>query len=460
MSRSVSSEIPASKSDVSRTSTYLYAQEPFETFQHRVRALCTSLWPSVSSDAISISHMFGGSYNRVIGITISTPRTLGEENSIDGHIEYVLRIPRYAGTRIEPELATLAFVQNNTTIPVPAVVVFDPTRRNPIEHSYNIQSKMPGVRLDDIYKTLSRTERLSITRQLAEILRDMHRVRSPTPGFLDASKFVARHADVGGGLVPEVRVVGFGTNIVGLKGSRDPRHLEAEAKPKSTCQLLVDQFDGWQAFDLRNNCREKTTVEFYGRLRALTRKMERLGFLDDSETSFALFHPDFAPRNILAHKVDQGSGENPIWKISAVLDWDRTGFMPWPVVCTPPTWIWSDSWGDSGEDDEDEAVLWEVPEDPEFRERKELFDSLMGAAYTDHAYSAQCRFVRRLFSFASYGFNTYQQYQYLDRFYEEWNEAYGPVGEAPEVSASKKKRLFWKRASNSRGKLRGCCCVQ
>lgn len=459
MSQSISSETPASKSDISRTSTYLYAQEPFETFQHRIRVLCTNLWPSVSPDAITIKHMFGGSYNRVIGITVSTPHT---PDCVAGRSEYVLRIPRYAGTRIEPELATISFIRDNTTIPIPAVVSFDLTRENPIEHSYNIQSRMPGVRLDKIYKTLSQTERLSIVRQLAHILLEMHGVRSPTPGFLDASKFVPRHKDAGGGLVPEVRVVGFGTNIVGLKGSRDPRDFEdGPAKSKSTCQLLIDQFDGWQAFDLRNSCREDTAVEFYGRLRALTREMERLGFLEDSETSFALFHPDFAPRNILAHKEDQGDDETSVWKISAVLDWDRTGFMPWPVVCTPPTWIWSDSWGDDGEDDEDEAVLWETPDDPEFRERKELFDSLMGMAYTDHAYSAQCRFVRRLFYFASYGFNTDQQYKYLDKFYEEWKEAYGTIEEAQEAPISKRnKRPFYKRTSNFRDKFRGCCCIQ
>lgn len=451
MSQSVSPGTLVSRSDVSRTSTYLYAQEPFETFQHRVRVLCTSLWPAVPSDTITISHMFGGSYNRVIGITISMPSTPGDGNSVGRHIEYVLRVPRYAGARIEPELATLAFVQDNTTIPVPAVIAFDLTRENPIEHSYNIQSRISGVRLDEIYNTLSQTERLSITRQLAGILCGMHKVRCPTPGFLDASKFVACHADAGGGLVPEVRVVGFGTNIVGLKGIRDPRDFEDGAKPKTTCQLLIDQFDGWQAFDLKNNCREKTAVEFYGRLRALTRKMERLGFLNDSDASFALFHPDFAPRNILAHKEDQSGDGASVWKISAVLDWDRTGFMPWPVVCTPPTWIWSDSWGDNDEDEEDEAVLWETPENPEFRERKELFDSLMGTAYTDHAYSAQSRFVRRLFCFASYGFNTYQQYQYLDKFYAEWDEAYSDVEEAPEVSSSKEKR---------RDRFRGCCCVQ
>lgn len=432
------------------------------TFQHRIRALCTDLWPSVPPDTIVIKHMLGGSYNRVVGITVPTPHTPGEDNSVAGNSEYVLRIPRYDGTRIEPELATLSFIQSNTTIPVPEVIAFDLTRENPIEHSYSIQSKMPGVRLDDLYKTLSQTERLSIIHQLAHILCEMHKVRSPTQGFLDASKFVTHHENAGGKRVPDVRVVGFGTNIVGLKGNRDRKSFgEVPMEPKSTCQLLVDQFDGWQAFDLRNNCHKKSTVEFYGRLRALTRQMERLGFLKDSETGFALFHPDFAPRNILAHKEDQGSDHQSVWKISAILDWDRTGFMPWPVVCTPPTWIWSDSWGDEDEDDEDLAVLWNTPDNPEFRERKELFDNIMGTAYTDHAYSGQCRFVRRLFYFASYGFNTHQQYKYLDKFYEEWGKAYGAVeGVWEDPVSSVSAGSFCNQASNRRDKLRGCCCVQ
>jgi hypothetical protein len=55
----------------SEASTILYDQEPFDTFQKKVAELAESLFPS--KPAISVEHMKGGSYNRVIGFTVTAP---------------------------------------------------------------------------------------------------------------------------------------------------------------------------------------------------------------------------------------------------------------------------------------------------------------------------------------------------------------------------------------------------
>lgn len=404
MSRSVSVS--------SETSSVQYEEEPFAQFEHHVRALCQALW-SLPSEAIAVERMRGGSSSRVIRITVSG----------DPAREYVLRVPRFDKIRMEAELAALSFVRDNTAISVPEVIVFDLTRDNKIAGAYNIQLKLPGLRLVDAFMELSQTERMSIVSQLGLALRDMHRVRSPMPGLLDAANVMTRCYD--GKFVPEVRVVDFlSKTFTGFGGEKlFGGMVDDSAKPKSTLELFIDQFNGWQTYRERLRPGHEGDGPLMERFRTVVRQMDRLGFLEGND--FVLFHADFGPQNILISKDEDGSegaGSQPGWKISGILDWEGTSFVPYAVACLPPTWIWN-SW--DGDDEEDEAVLCKTPGDPEGRERKELFDSLMGPSYADHAYLGQHRFVRRLFEFARDGFTYYHRYQDAEIFFNEWEEAFG-----------------------------------
>lgn len=44
--------------------------------------------------------------------------------------------------------------------------------------------------------------------------------------------------------------------------------------------------------------------------------------------SFVLTHGDLNARNILVKLVMQGSPTIPVWQISSILDWERSGFVP------------------------------------------------------------------------------------------------------------------------------------
>lgn len=407
MPQSISSQASATGSE---TSTVIYEQEPFETFKDRVRALCTTLWPSILPEAIQIDRMHGGSSNRVVGITVSSPSGEHLDNLVTK--KYVLRVPRFEGERIEPELATLCFVQEKApAIPVPEVIAFDLTCENPLSKVYNIQLRLAGVRLVDVYMGISQVERLSIIHQLAQVIHNMHKVRSPLPGILDAGKLIAGTEKKQ--LVQEIKVMDFITKTVDdPTGGRD-----SSAKQKPIFQLLIDQFDGWQAYGQKYN-RGASEVEHMDYFRTIARQMKQLGLLKGSD--YVLSHPDFDTQNILVSK--QSDSE---WKVSGVLDWDGAILAPYAVACRPPTWIWS-NWNDNGE--EDEAVLYKLPDDPEQRERKELFDTLMGEPYTEYAYSTPNRLVRKLFEFAMNGVNSSHEEKDMKAFFEEWREFHKEVG--------------------------------
>lgn len=418
----------SSGTDASSTSTTCYEQEPFSTFKASVEILCTtSLWPSIPLKQITIERMRGGAYNRIIGITIPANTFEAPPEDRPTAEAYVLRIPRGKRTRIEQEIAILCLIRENTTIPVPELIRFDLTSNNPIDSKYSLQQKIPGVPLFDVYLKISQSERLSIVRQLAQILLDIHGLHSLTPGLPEAVKFENRK------LVPEIKIVDFRIKtFIDFSGEILWGGMEDDAaKPKTMFRLFIDQFDAWQRFG--QNCdRGEEEDQLMERFRKVTLEMKTLCLLP--EMPYVLFHPDFAPQNIMVCKLDEDSecDSKPLtklhsepqdnhqtgWKITGILDWDGAAFVPYSVACTPPSWLWCD-WND---DEEDEGILCKIPDDLEARERKELFDSIMCSSYTDHAYSDGHRFVRRLFEFAINGFTYSHRYADAEKFFNEWKD--------------------------------------
>lgn len=448
--RSASSEMSPPRPRVSESSSIVYEdQESFGTFKDRVRALCRTLWPWIASEQFTIERMHGGSFNRVIGITVpSMSGNILEEN-------YVLRIPRFDRIRMEPELATLFFMRSYTAIPVPEVIAYDLTTENPINNIYNIQLKLPGVRLVDVYREISQAERLSIVRQLAQIMAHMHNHSSSTPGMLDTAnidltKIIPRDEDETS--VPEVRLVDFLSNTYkDLRGETMwGGMVDDSAKKKSILQLLIEQFDGWQEFG-RKLDRGEEEDKLMERFRTVTRQMEQMGFLTGE--GYVLFHPNLDAQNVLVNKEESG------WRVSGILDWDGTAFVPYAVACRPPTWIWS-NWDEEEEEGEEENIRCILPKDSEGQERKRLFDDLMPLSYRAHAYQKHHQFVRRLFKFATDGFLYDHIYEKADKFFNDWEHAFPTTKETvSEPVPNRKRRSLRSRASKVRTKLQDCCII-
>lgn len=95
----------------------------------------------------------------------------------DESVDLVLRISgdHIPGIKTENEAATLAWISQNTSIPVPSVIRYDATTNNPLGREFIILNRCPGVTLSDIYDSLTQGELDDICRQLIKFLVEIHR---------------------------------------------------------------------------------------------------------------------------------------------------------------------------------------------------------------------------------------------------------------------------------------------
>ncbi|KAG5809113.1 hypothetical protein H9Q74_000198 [Fusarium xylarioides] len=132
--------------------------------EHAIQALLRSLR---LPQATSISNpKMTAQYHSVYFLTL--PPT---EHS-RGYSELVLRV---AGNHL-PEIKTaneigvMTWLSKNTTIPLPEVIAYDASNKNPIAHEYTLLSRVQGVTLSDIYDSLSDKQMDQIFDQLIDFL--------------------------------------------------------------------------------------------------------------------------------------------------------------------------------------------------------------------------------------------------------------------------------------------------
>ncbi|MDI1493422.1 MAG: hypothetical protein OHK93_005211 [Ramalina farinacea] len=108
-------------------------------------------------------------YHSIYRITVPPS---GETKSMD----LILRVSGHHLPRIKTanEVGVMAWVTENTTIPVPKVIASDESAHNPIAHEYTLLSCVEGETLSDIYSTLDEDQISGILDQLIDILGQLH----------------------------------------------------------------------------------------------------------------------------------------------------------------------------------------------------------------------------------------------------------------------------------------------
>ncbi|KMU78028.1 hypothetical protein DIZ76_017024 [Coccidioides immitis] len=172
----------SSCSSRSGTSTVYYGHTAFTEFSGQVRHLCQVLWPQSSPEGTTIERLTGGSYNRVIGLSIDNVNT--DAIAPPQAARFILRIPRFESAQVENQIATLSFLKQRTQIPIPKIVLFDLTPENAIDSPYTVQLRISGLDLQTGYQTLSHAQRCSFVRQFARVWLDLQAVIRPIAGHL------------------------------------------------------------------------------------------------------------------------------------------------------------------------------------------------------------------------------------------------------------------------------------
>lgn len=436
------------------TSTLAHEQTPFIEFKLQVLELCHLLWPSAPRSPLPeqsrgtshrrfsgllkprklgrlksfpvthnettkhatkdfvVERMTGGTFNRIIGITVIDPNTDRSEHLI-------LRVPRIAWmSRPDREVAVLRYVREHSSVPVPSIKAFDLKHDNPLKVPYVIQSRITGTNLHTaIQNDLSHEQWCVIAREVGRIMLRFQEMRNPVPGLIEE-------------VTKEDGVQAFTVKPFDIKPPLEKDWTLKQASPlfetdnstalecyeKSTLDFFLAQFGRWRAEELRIDPTEILHPHFMERLAATASQMNRLGCLGDNMN--CLSHLDLAAHNIMV-EVRSDKSIN----VTGVLDFDSACFAPRFVSCYPPWWLWQDE-TQPGDALEDESQSNDTPPDPELVEIKCIFDETVGDDFLRYAYQPQFRLARKLFKIACHGNRSNETWKKIEEFLDEWDAFY------------------------------------
>ena len=450
------------------SSTYEYSHEPFLTFQEKIVDLARQIG---ATGTIEVKRLGGGSYNRVIAATVRL------ESDSASPLTGVFRIPRFTITDGEDhthadgvqasdrrilEQVTLSVLLTAHKISAPRILAFDATAANAIHSPYTFQEYVEGITLNDAYGTMSLDGKLNVVDDLVALLVQLESVKFTTAGRIGR----AEHSTASRDLVPSrlnlldhkrlgeaagrFEIRGFG---VGVGEDKDP------TRPgRSLHEILVEQLDKWITYETKLlGDRAAFGTDKFQCLQKVVGEMKAMGFFE-AETAVeegadqpqnVLYHCDLEPRNILAVSSCESveAGNDPKWKISAVLDWDEALCLPPVLARKPPVWLWDFSEDDAetnqsipgdydGDVDllpadryiESSGRLTEADQrikahfEESFVHQLSLKNPKMNmAVYQEQAYG-RGQWLRRLHRFALDGFSDSQDLPRYERFLEEWHQ--------------------------------------
>lgn len=413
----------------SDTSTIRYCQEPWTAYIQRVETLCQVLWPPQSSlklrilnnhafetlrsnkyvrallpssKAVLIERIGGGDYNRIIGLTLK--QTWNEPER-----QLILRVPRdLAFSRPDRDAALLQYISQRSSIPIPSVFAYDSTSNNALESPYVLQHRIPGSDLAQMWNLLNHTQKCTIARKIGDVVHTLLAMESPIAGIMEASDADQR----------EPQIIPFELkNALGeIEDEPEMSAVYAIRPQNPTANLLQTQMHRWRGIELDSNDGEPDeSAELWNSMLNTIREMNETGFFEPASMN-CLCHVDLQPRNIMAKILLDGSAD-----VTAILDWDEAVFAPKFVNCRPPWWIWGRSDNDLIDVDGFERCgANDVPHTPEHRELKCIFEESAGSEYVRLAYNEVFRLCRGLFSIATQGLRSSEQYNAARRIVDEW----------------------------------------
>lgn len=367
----------------SETETIVCANEPWTTFKAKIETLCQQLWPRATK--LQVERIEGGATNRIVAVTVesghSPPKarqvlsqqvqdffrkiikpifrriSLAQPNSGPplGAGEFIIRIPRLPdfdeGPLVDHDAAALLFAKNLISAPVPDVLRVETRHDNPIENWYVVQSRVLGTPLDQVWDDLSHKQRLSITREIGQVLAELTLQSFPAAGHVDP-----RNATE----VLALTTPGEASNRTALaKGGVTPRDF-ITARLEAWAEQPHSEWKPYRALA------ELVTIESIG-----------------ADTGYYFTHGDFYPRNILVQVIDDDTV-----RIAGIIDWDNAQFVPAFVAFEPPCWLWMNDDLKSGflEGPNLRKGATKEPTDPLEQEIKQAFEEVVGQEWLDVAY--------------------------------------------------------------------------
>lgn len=161
--------------DSSVASTIEFRHETFPTFQAKVSQLATAIFPHVDPSHITTEHIKGGSFNRVVGITIATPSPKKfslpwfryllpgcfSRQKVKVPRKFVVRIPRYDSTGMDRDISVMEFVGPRLCFPIPTTTAFELSDDSVLGKAWMLQPRLRGEQLSRVWETLNLAQKMS-----------------------------------------------------------------------------------------------------------------------------------------------------------------------------------------------------------------------------------------------------------------------------------------------------------
>ena len=128
------------------------------------RHLVTELPDCFDDTLIEVSFFTEGGFNKLYDISYP-----------GHHTSYLFRVtlPIEPYYKTESEVATIAYLRANTSIPVPQVIAWDSDRRNELHFEWILMAKIDGVPLIDVWRKVPWEKKLELTGTIAGMVKQL-----------------------------------------------------------------------------------------------------------------------------------------------------------------------------------------------------------------------------------------------------------------------------------------------
>ncbi|KAF2267784.1 kinase-like protein [Lojkania enalia] len=268
----------------------LFGVEPRWTHEPDIEAV-QRIASKALARACSVSFFCQGAFNKLYHVQC-------EQNARQS--SYLMRVSLPVDPKFKTlsEVATLVWIQQHTSLPVPKIVAYDCSHANTLGFEWILMEKMPGRPLADVWRSMTwaRKEKLvaKVAHYSAELFSKLFRCNS------------------------------FGGDHFTYDVSRGPFNLSAEWL---RARLQFNQLDCEKT--IRESNDEDDIEEAEKTLAVVKRLIKAVGlmFVDDSKVSTVLLHDDLSQHNILVD--DDG-------ELQGIIDWECTSAVPpWKAAQFP-----------------------------------------------------------------------------------------------------------------------------
>ena len=279
---------------------------------------------------LTVTFFSEGAFNKLYAVSVS------DSSDRLGAPQYIFR----ATSPVEPfyktasEVATLSYIQEHTSIPVPRVIASSSTTENELGCEWILMERVPGVALTDVWSDMDLETKSRETEVIAGFLRQLRDIRLPFPAIgnlyfredIDASNGEVRVVPtederyvIGPIVTPYMFAGGRKLRLPRDLGpySNDAEYIAALSATELEDMKLLQSSDAHSCSDFDEDLAEdaEDIIEVLNELQAISTEL-----FPSYPCHFTLRHHDLSLANIL---VDPAT-----YEVTGIVDWECVGTRP------------------------------------------------------------------------------------------------------------------------------------